>query len=283
MCFISPQGMSMSMMRLEEELGRKLFVRSPMGIALTPHAEFLLPKAKRILALAEECEEYFRSDRQEESVIPISCSHGTIEECGGKLIGEFLDLYPEIKVQIHEGSDMEADEAVLSEDCELALTVGPLPKDRFDSCLLMTTGYALVVKDNDPLAKKKKIRIKDLEGLPLAIMKTGVRTYSYLKAECAEAGFEPKIHTFCDNILLVFYLSTIPGVYGITTQNLFKRLNPPGLVSVVIDEQDFCWQVYAIKKAGYSLSSPAEQLWKTFTRYSSEAPESSDATEIQNS
>lgn len=267
LCFISPQGMSMSMMRLEEELGRKLFVRSPMGIALTPHAEFLLPKAKKILSIAEECEEYFRSDRQEESVLPISCSHGTVEECGGRLISEFQDLYPEIKLQIRECSDMDADEAVISDECELALTVGPLPKNRFDSLLLLTTNYILVVKEDDPLAKKKKIAVKDLEKLPLAIMKSSVRTYSYLKSACADSGFEPKIHTFCDNILLVFYLATLPGVYGITTQNLFKRLNPPGLSFVVIDDPDFCWQVFAIRKSGGALSAPADQLWKMISRH----------------
>lgn len=281
MCFISPQGMSMSMMRLEEELGRKLFVRSPMGIALTPHAEFLLPKAKKILAIADECEEYFRSDRQEESVLPVSCSHGTVEECGGRLISEFQDLYPEIKVQIRECSDMDADEAVLSEDCELALTVGPLPKDRFDSHLLFSTNYTLVVKSDDPLARKKKIRIRDLEGLPLAVMKSGVRTYSFLKSACADAGFEPEIHTFCDNILLVFYLATLPGVYGITTQNLFRRLNPPGLTSVVIDDPDFYWQIYAIRKTGRTLSPPADQLWKTILRHTP-ASKSSEPGEKQN-
>ena len=237
-----------------------------MGIALTPHAEFLLPKAKKILAIAEECEEYFSSDSQEEAVIPFYCSHGTIEEFGGKLIHEFQDAYPEIKVQIMECSDMDADEAVLSEECELALTVGPLPQDRFDSVQMLTTNYILVVENNDPLARKKKITIKDLEGLPLAVMHGGVRTYPYLRSACMNLGFEPKIHTFCDNILLVFYLATLPGVYGITTQALYKRLNPPGLTAVVIDDPDFRWQIHMIRKKGYELSAPAGQLWKMLSR-----------------
>jgi len=265
-CFISPQGMSMSMMRLEEELGRKLFIRSPMGIALTPHAEFLLPKAKKIIAIADECEEYFGSERNEEALIPISCSHGTIEEFGGKLINEFQETYPEIKVQIRECSDMDADEAVLSEESELALTVGPLPPDRFDSVLMLTTNYILVVQDSDPLAKKKKITISDLESLPLAVMRGGVRTYPYLRSACMDSGFEPRIHTFCDNILLVFYLATLPGVYGITTQALYRRLNPPGLTPVVIDDPNFRWQIHLIKKKGSTLSAPAEMLWKALSR-----------------
>lgn len=262
MCYISPQGMSMSMMRLEEELGRKLFIRSHMGIALTPHAEFLLPKAKKILAIAEECEAYFSSDRQEESIIPLYCSHGTIEEYAGKVLQDFQAAYPEIKIQVKECSDMDADEAVLSEECEMALTVGPLPKERFNDIHIMSSDYVLIAKEDDPIVSRSALGIEDLKDLPLVVMKGGLRTYPYLHSVCSKHGFEPKIHTFADNILLVFYMATLPGVYGITTQSLFNRLNAPGIAAVKIDSPDFVWKVHAIKKKGAALSVPIELLWK---------------------
>ena len=93
-CYISSQGMSMARMRLEEELGCKLFVRSPRGVTLTPQAEFLLPKAKKILAIVDECDSYFHSESTNEAVIPIAFSHGTIEEFAGEVIKTFSAKYP---------------------------------------------------------------------------------------------------------------------------------------------------------------------------------------------
>ena len=268
LCFISPQGMSMSMMRLEEELGCKLFVRSPIGIALTPHAEFLLPKAKKILSIAAECETYFSSGKVEDAIIPLYCSHGTIEEYAGEVLHNFHETYPEIKIQTKECSDLDADDAILSGDCEIALTVGPLPENRFTSSMLFSTDYVLLVSSAeplDPLARRESVAIKDLKDLPIAVMHSGVRTYSYLRTVCAREGFEPNIHTFADNILLVYYMATLKGTYGISTRALFTRLNPPGVTAVKIDDPDFRWNVYAVRKKDSSLSAPAELFWKALS------------------
>ena len=265
LCFISPQGMSMSMMRLEEELGCKLFIRSPMGIALTPHAEFLLPKAKKILAIAAECETYFNSDKLGEAVVPFYASHGTIEEYGGTILKEFHETYPEIRVQTTECTDLDADDAVLSDECEIALTVGPLPEGRFSSARIFSTDYVLLVNSSDPFASRPSLSIEDLKGLPLVVMQTGVRTFSCLQSICKKHGFEPDIHTFADNILLVYYLATQEGTYGISTQALFDRLNPPGLTAVRIEDPDFGWHIYAIRKKNEDLTAPSELLWKALT------------------
>mgnify|MGYP002573043129 CR=1 FL=1 len=39
-CYISTQGISMAILRLENELNRQLFVRDKQGVTLTPAAEF---------------------------------------------------------------------------------------------------------------------------------------------------------------------------------------------------------------------------------------------------
>lgn len=265
LCFISPQGMSMSMIRLEEELGCKLFNRSPMGISLTPHAEFLLPKAKKILSIAAECEAYFNSDKIEEAVIPFYCSHGTIEEYAGPIMTDFQNTYPEIRVQGTECTDLDADDAVMSDECELALTVGPIPEGRFTASQVFSTEYVLLVSSSDPLAERESIKIPDLKDLRLAVMQTGVRTYSCLQTACERYDFEPNIATFADNILLVYYVATISGYYGISTQALFNRLNPPGLCAVRIDDPYFRWNIFLIRKKGVSLSPAADLLWKAMS------------------
>ena len=112
LCYISSQGMSMSIMRLEKELGCKLFNRSARGVVLTPQAEFLLPKAKKILSIMDECDSYFCSQPTSDVVIPVAFSHGTIEEFAGDVISEFSANYPDCKIMVRECADMECDEAV---------------------------------------------------------------------------------------------------------------------------------------------------------------------------
>ena len=63
-CFISSQGISMAMLRLEEELGCKLFLRTAKGLMPTPQGEYLYPRAQQILALTDECTAYFTKGRR---------------------------------------------------------------------------------------------------------------------------------------------------------------------------------------------------------------------------
>jgi DNA-binding transcriptional LysR family regulator len=60
--FISQQGLSMAILRLEAELNCKLFKRTARGLTLTEHGEFLLPKAKDILRMFDLCEEHFEQN-----------------------------------------------------------------------------------------------------------------------------------------------------------------------------------------------------------------------------
>jgi DNA-binding transcriptional LysR family regulator len=46
-CAISPQGLSMAILRLEKELNYKLFERTPMGIVLTPQANTCSPAPRK--------------------------------------------------------------------------------------------------------------------------------------------------------------------------------------------------------------------------------------------
>lgn len=272
-CYMSSQGMSMSIMRLEEELGCKLFIRSTRGVILTPQAEFLLPKAKKILSIIDECDSYFRAENPGEVVIPVAFSHGTIEEFAGDVITEFSGSYPDYKVMVKECSDIDCDEAVLNEETEFALTVGPVSEERFTSHKLLSSGYALIVNDKHPLASREKISIDELKNLSLAVMKGGVRTYPHLRAACLKAGFEPNIQVFADNILLVFYMAT-KDVCGISTQHLFKRLNPPHLCAIPIDCADFTWDIYQIKKKNAALSPHAKLLWQALLSKSKITPSS---------
>lgn len=265
-CYISPQGMSMSMLRLEEELGCRLFIRSTHGIRLTPQAEFLLPRAKKILSIMNDCNQFFKNENSSDTVLPLLFSHGTLEEYAGSVISTFSEKHPEVKIKVKECSDLDCDEAVLNEEVEMALTVGPVPEDVFSYQHLFSSNYALIVADTHPLANRESIGIEELKGLPLAVMQGGLRTYPNLRSACCKAGFEPNVQVFADNILLVFYMATKENVCGISTLHLFKRLNMPNLCAIPINSRDFSWDIYQIRKKDGALSPAARQLWQAMSK-----------------
>jgi DNA-binding transcriptional LysR family regulator len=260
----------MAIARLEAEFSSKLFKRSAGGIELTPQAEYLLPRAKKIVALADECESYFSLDMQKEKFLPIAFSAGTIEEFAGPSIAKFMKKYSNIHLDIRECGDTICDEAVENREVELGLTVGPVDDRRFDARKLFSTKHALIVRADHPLAKKSSVSIEDLRDIPVATAQETTRTCSLFKSACKQAGFELTVSTYVDEILLVYYLVEVNFAAGISTVALARRLARPMLHAVPFDDTALDWNIYLIKAKNERLSREAQLFESMLLRHGEE-------------
>lgn len=62
---VSQPPLTRQIQQLEDELGVRLFARSPKGMRLLPEGETLLRRAKQILALVEEARAEFQTPKDE--------------------------------------------------------------------------------------------------------------------------------------------------------------------------------------------------------------------------
>lgn len=266
-CYISAQGINMSIARMENELGRKVLHRTRKGVALTPEGEFLLPRAKKIIALIDECDKFFAADSGFRQMLTIAASTGTIEEFAGPIITDFRAEHSEISVKIHECVDTACDSLVLNQEVELGITIGEPTDERLEKKPLFASRHAVIVPQNHPLAEKDSVTVEDLRNVPVCLMNKGTRTYATYRAACHAAGFEPEIELFADNILLVFYMAEAQNMVGISTVHLAKRLSRPALKAIPFDSPDMDWRMYLIKLKTARLSPAAEMLERELLRH----------------
>lgn len=266
-CFISSQGISMAILRLEQELGCKLLLRSPQGVVPTPQGEFLLPRAQQVLLLVDECETYFKMVGEKEGFLTVMLSIGTIEEFAGIPIAIFREKYPGINLDIQETFDVICDSHVENRVVELALTVGPVDEDKFDAQLLFSSRHALIVNDQHPLADRDSISVSELEDVTVAVLRDTTKTYQVYRDACRLAGFEPKVSIFADNILLVYYMAELNQCAGISVCELASRLNRPNLRAVPISDPGLEWNVYLIKRKDAVLSPEARTFERVLLDY----------------
>lgn len=269
-CFISSQGISMAILRLEEELGCRLFNRTAKGLRPTPQGEYLYQRALQILALADECETYFKSGAGKEGVLTVVLSNGTIEEFAGTPIARFREKYPGIHLDIRESTDVDCDASVESSFVELALTVGPVDTRKFDSEILFSTRHALIVPKGHPLAERESVSVTDLQGVPVAVMSDSTKTYRVYRDACRRAGFEPTVSIFADNILLVYYMAETNQSAGISTLALARRLSRPNLRAIPFDDSCFDWNICLIKLKNAKLSPEARAFENMLLQYRKE-------------
>jgi DNA-binding transcriptional LysR family regulator len=264
-CYISPQGISLSMQRLEEEIGRKLFERTTREVTITPDGEYLLPRVKQMLEILGSCEEFFNRSAEDEKSIRIPFVIGSIEEYAGQVIGEFIEQYIGIDAPVL--YDYQCEDEILNGRAELAVTVGPVDPLKFDSTWLYTTKNILIAHKDHPIAHKKLIEVQDLRSLPLVALNSKMRSFKTLSAACEREGFAPAIKGFVESVMLVYYVVETNKAVGLTTLGLFERTNWPNIRHIPFKDPLFNREIYAISRKGAEIGMYHREFLKMLVAY----------------
>lgn len=153
----------MSISRLEEELGIKLFGRTPKGLFLTEEGEYLLSRAEQIMKIVNDCEAYFDRQARKNETVSVMFVRGTVEKFALNTIAQFKELHPNISVQVQVGTDADCDTMVESGEIDLAVRAGPVNMHKFSATLIYTSKNVLVVNKDNLLAQKKQSQLNSLK------------------------------------------------------------------------------------------------------------------------
>ncbi len=122
---LSPSAVSKLVTRLENRLGTRLVVRSTRLLQLTPEGETYLARAQRILAEIADTEEVVSGGGRmlPRGLLSINASVGFGERYILPLAGEFLQLFPEVQLDITLTDDVVD---LIRERVDIAIRHGPL-------------------------------------------------------------------------------------------------------------------------------------------------------------
>jgi len=258
--YISQQGLSMAIMRLEQELSCCLFDRTTNGLMLTQDGDYLLPKATDIVKNTDECEMHFQKINQDSGSIKLYVTPSAISRYASDLFLRFQEANPQYSIRIHEGSDIMCDTAVETGQAELAFTLGPVDEKRFDCELVSSLQLYLLLSEDHPLASNDSLKIEALQSVPLTIMWDGIKIHSEMIKYCEDEGFIPEVRHMAISRECAY--QTIFG--GAAALMLHSDLLGVGefskLKGVPIDDERVRWNSYMIKKRGVNLSVGASEF-----------------------
>lgn len=173
--------LSRQLQDLEKELGQKLFVRSNHSVSLTPEGLILRKRAEEIIELVEKTEYEFNSIKDE---ISGDIYIGAGETKSIKLIADIMSRlksnYPKIKFHIVSGDSEDLSEKLDKGILDFCIFIQPFEVENYSNKYgYMNLGekdvWGILLRDDDPLAKKESIRIGDLKNLPILISRQAIK------------------------------------------------------------------------------------------------------------
>ena len=163
--FITQPSLSVSIQRLEENLGVKLFNRGK-SIVLTSSGQYLLEHCKAILAEVELVERKLRRSCENKNILRIGILHSLSISAVVKLVSNFSKVYSDILIEQIGGNMTELEEWLEKKSIDLAIGILKEPKKDYLLQRLFSQNYQVTLSKNHPLARKKFLSFSDLDGLP---------------------------------------------------------------------------------------------------------------------
>lgn len=180
---MSAQGLAKSIHSLETELGVSLFEPSedtPGRLHPTSYAHEMATYSRTVMDARYRLDQAIaRLSQATVQTIRLAVAIGSLGMLGMDLVPEFRRDNPGINVVCDDLPDKAADEAVLSGDCSLGLTVLPAPTGLRSVPLVGCERYVWVHAD-DPLAARGTVTLSDLAGRRVALVGPQFKQYDLL-------------------------------------------------------------------------------------------------------
>lgn len=250
---VSQPTLSKQIKELENELGKKLFIRSSFSVRLTEEGMLLRKRAEDILDMVDKTADEFKALNDiTGGDIRIGCAESDGIKHLARRIKALQESYPRIRVHLYSGDTDDLAErldrglldfVVISQEVDLA-------KYNYLKLPVMDT-WGVIMRKDSPLADKKAVRMEELMNLPIITSRQGIR-------EDLPKWFTEKLDQL--NIVATFNLAYNAGI--LAREGLGYVISFDKLINTGTDSE-LCFRPLVPK-----LETPMYLIWKKYQIFS---------------
>lgn len=183
---VTQPTLSKQLKSLEDELGKKLFVRHSFSIQLTEEGILLRKRAEDLVKMADKITEEFHTlDDLSGGEIFLGLAESYQIRRLAAVIRTLKNIYPDLRYHITSGDTEQVTEKLNKGIIDFAVLAQEPDTSRYHSLKFPDSDlWGVVMPANCPMAQKETICLEDLIGLPLF---------------CSEQGWYNDITKWCNN------------------------------------------------------------------------------------
>jgi DNA-binding transcriptional LysR family regulator len=198
---ITQPAVSVHIKKLEDELGKKLFSRSPHNTQLTADGEVILDDVKEILRLCEGLK--IRSSYSQgilEGNIRIAAIHSVGMYEMGDFLSSFMQSFPRVHIHLEYRRADEIYRLLAKEVIDIGMVAYPEKRTNIISTSCGEDDLVLITHPQHKLARRKSVMLKHIENQNFIAFESGIPTREAIDSVLAEHNIKVNHRMSNDNI-----------------------------------------------------------------------------------
>ena len=201
---ITQPAVSVHIRKLEEQLGKKLFVRTPHNIQLTPEGSLILPDVKEILRLCDGLK--IRSSYRH-GVLEGSIRIATVHSIGmyemGDFLSSFMRAHPKVHIHLEYRRFDDIYGLLLKEKIDLGVVAFPEKRTKIETIPYSEDELVVIVPSGHSLSARKSIRLEQIDQMPFIAFDEGIPTREATDEIFKERGIHVDVRMTNDNVYTI--------------------------------------------------------------------------------
>jgi DNA-binding transcriptional LysR family regulator len=192
---VAQPAVTRTIQQLEHELGARLFERSTRAVHLTRIGQFLLERAREILASVESTADSVRRMALGlKGELFVGFNDFTISEIIPPALYRFRAEYPDVLVSLTDAPSAQMAQQVSEGSLDIAFLSGVSPTPDLDSLVVREEKFVVVLPRGHALERRRRVGIRDLKNEPLVLGGADWTVFvEAIEACCASDGFKPRV------------------------------------------------------------------------------------------
>jgi LysR family hydrogen peroxide-inducible transcriptional activator len=257
---IAQPSLSQQIIKLERELGHKLFHRLGRKAVLTDAGTAFLERARRILFEVEDATKQLGDSPTFERKITVGAIPTLAPYLLPGLIERCRRRNPNLQVNIREDFKTTLIAEMLEGKLDLALVSLPIEEASIQVEVLWKEPLVLVVAKGHPLAKKERVTAADLPEESFILLGSSSSLAAQVRRFCGDHHFEPKIGSRCGQIATVKAMVGIGAGISILPEGVKSPEDRDSLVYLALADAEPSREIAVLKHMQRYQSRGAEQF-----------------------
>ncbi|WP_418378598.1 LysR family transcriptional regulator [Acidaminococcus sp.] len=247
--------LSRTLMELEHELGKTLFIRSKKGLILTEAGRLLQHRAEEILSLVDRTEGEMKKDQEISGDIYLAAGETDSLRDIAMMMSELQQAYPRLRLRTNSGDTLFVLESLDKGLADFGLVFEVLHDERYKSLpIKKKERWGVLMKKDHPLAQKQSICAEELMAYPIILSEQSLRNGTM------EKWFHKKLSDL-----------SITGTYSLVNNGIKMALGGMGCVLTYEALSPLGSEVLVFRPLRPVLNEEAFLIWKKHRELSAPA------------